>query len=362
MLARLEARGFRNLGPLVWEPGPGHHLVVGDNGAGKTGLLEAAYLLATTRSFRAARIAEAIRHGDAGFALAAEVEGVQRTRLEVDCSRGAEGGRRRAVNGRRGSLAEHLAVLPVVSWTAADGELLAGPPAARRRFLDRGVVAARPSAIDVLARCRQATTAKRHLLLRRGGDAPTGLEAWNAVLAGAAAELVGQRAAHVEALAGVFARLAAEALPAALTLRYRPSPPEALEGRAAIAAALDAALPRERLAARLLVGPQRDELEVRWDGHPVRAVASAGERKALGLLLVAAQAEVLATRRRAPLVLLDDADAELDRGRLEAVWRAFAGCEQLVATSSRPAAWSAVTGPGGLARRWRCAAGEVRAD
>ncbi len=72
-----------------------------------------------------------------------------------------------------------------------------------------------------------------------------------------------------------------------------------------------------------LLGPHRDELELRWRGRELRRTASAGERKSLALALVAAQALVLEEKRRtAPVLLLDDADAELDRGALARVWRA----------------------------------------
>jgi len=71
-------------------------------------------------------------------------------------------------------------------------------------------------------------------------------------------------------------------------------------------------------------------------------VASAGESKAFGLLLAAAQGEVVTAGGREPLYLLDDADAELDRGRLAAAWEAFSGAGQLLATTSRPQAWEGV--------------------
>src|SRR6185369_2133827 len=117
MLTHLAARDFRNLEPLAWAPVPGSHLLLGGNGAGKTSLLEAVYVLATTRSFRTSQIADCIRHGAEFFNLEGEIEDDRRTRLEVGW-----GGdwRRRTVNGRNAPLAEHLAVLPVVSWVTGD--------------------------------------------------------------------------------------------------------------------------------------------------------------------------------------------------------------------------------------------------
>ena len=83
-------------------------------------------------------------------------------------------------------------------------------------------------------------------------------------------------------------------------------------------------------------------------------MASAGERKALGLALVAAHGETLKKSGAAPTYLLDDADAELDRQRLVALWRGLGEAGQLLATSNRPAVWEAVPG-----RRFYCDSGRI---
>ncbi len=351
MLVQLEAEGFRNLEPLSRAFEPGSHLFLGDNGAGKTSLLEAVYLLATTRSFRTPRIADCCRHGGSRFRLGGEVDRRSRVRLEVGWE---AGGRWRTVNGQQASLAEHLAALPVVCWSSGDVEVLVGPPAGRRQLLDRGVVSRRPAAIAAISRYRRALQQKRELLARGGGELAT----WNQVLAPAAAELIALRAAY----AGRLARALAEVLDRSglgfppIELRYRPSPPAGLEG-AAIAEELAAVRRRERRMQQPLVGPQRDDLEVRWDGREVRRVASAGERKALGLALLAAQGRILEGMDRVPIYLLDDADTELDRRRLESLWRVFGACGQLFLTSNRPAVWESVE----IAHRWRLSEGRIAA-
>jgi recombinational DNA repair ATPase RecF len=87
----------------------------------------------------------------------------------------------------------------------------------------------------------------------------------------------------------------------------------------------------------------------------VRSEASAGERKAAGLLLAAAQGEVCVGSGRRPIYLLDDFDAELDGGRVAALWRLFAPAGQVVATTSRPEVWEALGPP----LRWALEGGEV---
>jgi DNA replication and repair protein RecF len=361
LLITLEAESFRNLAPLTWEPGPGRQLLLGGNGAGKTSLLEAAYTVATTRSFRTARLAECVRHGAPGFRLAAEVEDQARSALAVAYANGSEAaGLARTVNGHRVPLADHLAVLPVVSWTSADVGLVTGRPDRRRRFLDRGVVSLRPGALGTLRRYRDALVEKRGLLARRSSGAraePETLAAWNRVVAAAAAEVARLRAAYAVELERELRPVLAEtglALPG-VELIYRPSPAVALDGEDAVAKGLARAAPAEVRRGIPLVGPHRDELEILWGGRPAAEVASAGERKLLSLALAAAHGRVLARAGRVPLHLLDDLDAELAGDTLAAVWNAFAGVAQLIATSNRPGVWEDLA----VDRRWRVAGGSL---
>lgn len=337
VLTQLKTRGFRNLEPLTWRVPPGRHLLLGSNGAGKTSVLEAIYTLATTRSFRAPRVSVCVRHGEEAFALEAEVEEERRWRLEVAWSRGD--GLVRAVDGSPSTLAGHLGVLPVVAWTADEGEVVTGEPALRRRFLDRGVVGTRPGALAALSRYRQTLDQKRELL---SSGAPLGPVApWNELLAEAAAELIAARAHYVARLSEHLRQVVVEAdlgLPE-IGLRYRPSPKRGEAGVSAIREVLDRVAARERAVGFALVGPQRDDLEILWGGQPVRSVASAGERKATSLLLSAAHGRVLEAAGRRPLYLLDDVDAELAPDTLEGVWRCFSRVGQMVATSNRSAVW-----------------------
>lgn len=350
MLVSSTARQFRNLEPLDWSPGPGRHLLLGGNGAGKTSVLEAVYLLATTKSFRTSQIEDCVRHGADVFHLAGEVEGEARVGLEVAWTAG--GGKSRAVNGKETSLAEHLEVLPVVAWEGGEAEAVTGGPAGRRRWLDRGVVGLRPGAISALAGYRRALSGKRDLLARPGvlGEDPSQLDSWNELLAAAAAEVCALRAAYAERLAaelGAVVEGSGIGFPE-VGLVYRPSPACALEGEEAVGRRLGEVAGAERRRGTPLVGPHRDDLEVTWGGHPVRGTVSAGERKALSLLLTAAHGRVVAAAGREPVYLLDDLDAELAPGTLERVWGAFSGVSQLVASSNRPGVWEGLV----VERRW----------
>ena len=350
MLTELSFRSFRNLDSLVWKPAPGLQLLLGGNGAGKTSLLEAVYLLATTRSFRTTQVVECVRHGTEGFQLKGEVEGVARTSLAVSW-RHRE--RLRRVNGNVTSLAGHLAVLPVVAWTGRDAEILTGAPALRRRFIDRGVLGRRPEALEVLGKYRKILAQKRQALLKRDRS----LGSWNELLALAAVELMEHRRAYVEELGRQLERVLEEcALPLpAVSLRYRPSL-DLAASRTSAMAQLEQLEARERDLQRPLIGPHRDDLEIVWGGQKLRGVASAGERKVLGLALVAAHGRVLSEVGRAPVFLLDDADTELAVDTLNSIWRVFEGSLQVFASSNRPEIWRDLSIP----CRWYLEKGKLK--
>jgi recombinational DNA repair ATPase RecF len=143
-----------------------------------------------------------------------------------------------------------------------------------------------------------------------------------------------------------------------VSLEYRPSI-EVNDDRAEnVLTMLEEASRNERREARPLIGPQRDEVEIRWGGHQARRVLSAGERKLLGLLLTAARARVLEEAGRPPILLLDDADSELDEERLTSVWGCFQGVNQTFVSSSRRSPWKVdfrVT-------RWDLNAGRLRPE
>jgi DNA replication and repair protein RecF len=249
-----------------------------------------------------------------------------------------DGQRLRLLNGKATPLSEHLSALPVVAWTAAaEAEVLVGSPKARRRFMDRGVVGIHPSALELLGRYREALRQKRGLLLGDGA----GIEIWNELLGATAAGVIAQRHRYVELLKVQLARvLGVSGLPfPPIDLRYRPSPANGREGPATIADALDRIADRERRRQLPLLGPHRDDLEILWGGHEIRRVASAGERKSLSLMLLAAHGWVMEEAGRTPVYLLDDTDAELAPPTVAAVWSVFRHAGQLVATSNRPQVW-----------------------
>jgi len=334
LLNQLSGRGFRNLEPFEWHPAERHSLLLGPNGAGKTSLLEALYTLATTRSFRTARLAACVRHGEDGFELHGEVVDAARVGLALSWS---EQGLERAVNAVAVGWAEHLQVLPVVLWWSGSLETLSGAPRLRRRMLDQGIVGVHPAALEATARFRRVLRQKRELLARRG----RGLSSWNEVFARSATEITRLRARYTEMLSRELETLLTQRGEDAASIRlvYRPSLKASLRGADEGLAALEEARDSELEQAQALFGPHRDDLTISWRGHPISQEASAGEAKWIGLALTAARGRVLASEEKMPIYLLDDLDAELDAARLKRAFALFPEAAQLIATSSRPEAW-----------------------
>ena len=308
-LARLSLSDFRSYPDAVVAPGPGFVILTGENGAGKTNLLEAVSLLSPGRGLRGAGLAEmARRGGPGGFAVAARVGDVD---IGTGTSAASPERRQVRVNGApvsANSLSERLSVL----WlTPAMDRLFADAAAGRRRFLDRLVLALRPDHASHAARYEAAMRARNTLL----GEAGPWDEAWLAALEARMAEhgaaVTQARAAAVAALAdrlseapdGPFARASL-----------------ALEGGEA--GDLAASRSRDAAAGRALAGPHRADLVVTHVGKKQpAALSSTGEQKALLIGLILAFADLVAERAgRRPILLLDEIAAHLDPLRRAALF------------------------------------------
>lgn len=331
-LRHLTVRDFRNLAHLELDVPATGFVVVGDNGEGKTNLLEAIYYLHLFRSMRGARDAELVRFGAPAFHLTARAGGTAHDVVAAGYER-SSGRKKLVLDGVECMrLSEALGALPSVAFAPSDVGIVAGAAALRRRLLDVVLASTSPRYLTALQHYR-AALAQRNAALRSpdargGGGAGDGshVAVWEVPLAQHGAVLRRERAAWV-----AWARERVTTLGAELGERQ----PLALRYRSVVDVADDTALDviREALAAALArqrardldrgmthAGPHRDDLDVRLGPVSLRRFGSAGQQRtaaiALRLLECAWYREWTG---REPLVLLDDPLAELDPGRASRV-------------------------------------------
>ncbi len=334
-VTRLTLTDFRSYASATVAAAAGMVVVTGENGAGKTNLLDAISLLGPGRGLRGAALGEAARSGGMGGWSVSAVLATDGSDVTLGTGVAASAPERRLtrINGAGASTAALGEWLSLVWLTPAMDRLFADTPGARRRFLDRLVLALDPGHARETARYDAAMRARTRLLT---ADAPAD-PYWVAALEAAMAEH-GARvaAARAETVAALSERLAAttDTVFARPLLALSGDVPNDLGPRLAVSRATDAT------AGRALIGPHRSDLIVTHaaKGEPA-ARGSTGEQKALLIAIVLAHAGLVAARTgRPPILLLDEIAAHLDVRRRDALF------ERLAATGSQ--VWMTGTDPG----------------
>jgi len=382
-LTRLSLTDFRNYRDALIETGLGFVLLSGPNGAGKTNVLEAVSLLTPGRGLRQVPISEMARSdGPGGFAVAAQLA------LPIDGGGlgGGDGGaaapfpetsphpnpspsrggaldigtgttpaapdrRQVRINGASASVNSLSEWLSVLWLTPAMDRLFTDSAGGRRRFLDRLTLALEPGHATHAARYEAAMRARNKLLADPQGADPAWLAALEAQMAEHGAALGEARQHTVIALTEAMAGLPDDNFPrAALTL----------EGWANsdLMSSLKASRQRDATAGRTTEGPHRQDLAVTHVAKDQPAArGSTGEQKALLLGLVLAHAELVATRRgQPPILLLDEVAAHLDPDRRAALFARLESRGQVWMTATEPALFDAI---GGSATRFHVEAGTI---
>ena len=338
-LTEISTRSFRNLSPAPVFFGSGVTLISGENAQGKTNLLEAVAVLCGQRSFRRAKPAE-MAAGGAGFRVAGGCvcDGVEE-RLSVEWQTGT--GRRFMRGDKAISFREASALAPAVFLSPDDRELVSGPPAERRRFLDRLVMGSRPAAGADLVRYERVLASRNALLARSRPSAPAAgeLEAWTEELVRAGTAVRRHRrdalAEWLRHFSGLAARAGAPYTEIGIAYAAREDAPEKWRE------ALERLARREFARGHTLAGPHRDELLWTRNGRPLAAEASAGElHRTVVLARLAEWLAIAKATGRKPLFAVDEFDAGLSARWAEAFLRELPPAETvLVTTASDPERW-----------------------
>ncbi|MFY1830854.1 DNA replication/repair protein RecF [Myxococcus fulvus] len=323
-LLALHVQDFRNLAQVSLTPSAHATIAVGQNGQGKTNLLEALYFLATLKPLRAGRLSELVRWGTQTARVSGRflLKGAER---EIAVEVG--GGTRQAfVDGKKAaSLEEYFGGVSVVAFTPDDLEVVKGGPDSRRAFLDRAVFNRFPAYLRESREYARALKNRNRLLRDGGAVDPAYLDAYDETLAKAGARIYSRRRALMAELApraqATFASIGRTVDPA--VYGYHPAH-LACDFAATDEAGLASSL-RESLTARMRrdldrgftsVGPHSDDVSVTLGGRSARAYASQGQQRALVLGWKIAEIENLESCTGfLPLLMLDDVSSELDPER-----------------------------------------------
>ena len=362
VIGTLSVESFRNLAPARLRFHPRLNLLVGKNGQGKTNVLESLALVSGRASFRTADLADVVREGENDATVTVGLAGEPAGEL---AARIGKGRREHFWNGRKVSRVEASRRLPLVALTSADLGRLGGPPADRRRALDRVAVAHEPSLAAEHRRYEKARADRVALLGAPGRPDRDALAAYEELLSSAGAAIaasrrrwagpLGRRIEENARLLGlpygeISLRLVSE-LPAEAPLPLLAD---------ALRAGLRLREESERRAGRALFGPHRDDLVLLSGTLPLAARASSGEARALDLAAALAERSLLAEAcGRLPVFAFDDFDSEWDPDVLARFARALPDDGQVFLTSARERAARELPLPVGAV--WRVEAGRLAA-
>ncbi len=312
IIKRLQLCNFRNYEAVLFDFCSDINLILGPNAQGKTTILEAIYLLAIGRSFRALRLGDLIKKEKEGFFIETSFLSED---VEQKISLAFDGSERRILHNSSyySSLSSLIGLIPVVAITP-DDDLIKGPPQSRRKFIDMQIAQFDALYLHHLARYFKAMR-QRNFLLRTEQLQTIGL--WEQEMAKAADYLVSKRLRFIEDMTGKSAPLHSKLSTCKrnLSLSYR--------GYAEIDNFTDFFLkrfetnrPKEIKMGSTLAGPHRDDLDILIDGHEARHFASEGQKKTCVQALRLASWQMLKERSgKAPLLLIDDFGLSLDSSR-----------------------------------------------
>jgi DNA replication and repair protein RecF len=344
-LESIQLHDYRSYPELYLRPDPGLNIIIGPNGQGKSNLLEAIYLLATTRSLRAHRDLELVRWDSEFARVAAAIHRLARPdlQLEIDVVAGRKVGK---VNGVRHSrLIDLLGEFNAVLFTPTDVDLIGGAPSARRSFLNLQIAQASGSYAYALIYYKRVLEQRSRLLKDRAGTlnaaARQTLDALTEQLILHGGQILEKRQQFVSALerfADAIHRELAGA-DARLEIVYRPGWPEISPAPPVSAEsfreALEASRAQELRRGMTVVGPHRDDLQFLIHGRDARIYGSRGEQRTTALSLKLAEFQLLREMAgEPPVMLLDDVLSELDEDRSLRVIRAGVGPCQLFMTGA----------------------------
>ncbi len=358
-ITHAELTHFRSYEACELAPCEGVNVLLGDNGQGKTNVLEALYLCCTGRSHRTRQDRDLIRWGADFASVRLEAERRDGSH-EVEVTLPALGRRRIRIAGQEASRSgELLGHVTGVLFSPEDLRTVKDGPAERRRFVDMALSQLRPAYYYALQRYNRALK-QRNETLKVIAAQPAfmaTLDAWDEQLAAAGAELMAHRRAYIEKLCAVAAETHQGIADGRerLEIRYLPSVTMGDDVQANLEALFGA---RETDLKRLTtsVGAHRDDVQILVEGRDVRAFGSQGQQRTAALSMRLSELDVMRGELGEwPMLMLDDVMSELDPGRRRQLVSHLQGIQTFITCTDADDLAGAEVG-----RAWKVENGELR--
>jgi len=311
-------------------------VLIGRNAQGKSGVLEALYLLATSKSHRTSRDVDMIRLGDPYARIVGEVKRIARNdvALEIDLSR-VEKKIVKINTVKRAKIGDLIGQLNAVIFSDSDIEMVRGEPSRRRRFLNLEISQISPQYIYELGRYKRVLDQRNNLLkeIKARQASSVGLDVWDKQLAGYGAAVTARRTDFVNFLSAAAADIYCILTDGSeqLKVAYKPS---AADNDSAFEEMLVSRRGLDISRATTTCGPHRDDLGITINTMTAREYASQGQQRTAAIAMKLAEIKLLRdSATESPIVLLDDIMAELDESRRHRVLDLTSGCQTFLTTT-----------------------------
>ncbi|MDR0930996.1 MAG: DNA replication/repair protein RecF [Clostridiales bacterium] len=352
IINNIHLKSFRNHADRSFTFAPGLNLICGENGVGKTNILEAIHLIATSKSHRGAREREMIEYNKPCSGVALKYFAQERDQtLSVTLEHNAK--RHFCHNNvaiKRTS--DLLGLLNIVIFTPDDLQLIKGLPGLRRRFLDLTICQAKPKYFSALSSYNRVVYQKNELL-KREADSDT-LEIWNEQLADYGATVAEYRRDFLRYLAAITADKFSEVVNHKLSLRYinnytddakinNPTsiakaslePRDKESVKQDILSAINRHAKKERRYKMSIIGVHRDDFSFAMDNKPAKAFCSQGQQRTIVICTKLATVMWLdMCAKDKPILLLDDVFSELDDNRQHYILQNIEGMQTIVTSTT----------------------------
>jgi DNA replication and repair protein RecF len=336
-IKELQANNFRNYNRLHITFSPGINFIIGNNGAGKTSILEAISILSNIKSFRNIHDSEIIQWGNDSYFCLASVGDNADTMFEVGCMSTPDiFTKRLKIDGKAiKSAAEYYGRLLTVIFSPQDIIIINGTPDIRRRFFDSVISKIDRTYLEVLGDFRKVLSSRNRLLKEiksRGRDAG-GLEVWDALFSEKSGYLIDRRMSFIMKFSRLFqhhySTIAADEAP---EIRYQCSAESA--DSALIYRKLAELRSRDVLLGWTSIGPQRDDyvLENKKKNRFIHYASQGQIRTAAVTLKVAECGIIEGEKNKKSVILMDDIFSELDEIRRSRIIDVLHGGNQIIFT------------------------------